>query len=124
MRYFPWILVVVLLCTLQAFSHQTSPNQKGSDLTWEELKRQQNAERTDFISTQKDSLSKALDVQKQANDNFLHASARDGSSQDKMIELHRMQSQERILLLKGQEDERTKEAEIWAGERKAFKEGK
>jgi len=114
-KYVGWIIAAMILLAL-TFGQSDNQRHK-SDLTWEELKHQQNAERLDFLAAQKESLGKALEEQKSEMTSLVNGS---GNLAGDGLKLGMQHSDERREIMKAQSDERAKEAEIWAAERKAY----
>lgn len=117
MKYLGWIVATVLLCSMLVA--QGTDQKKGSDLTWDELKRQQNAERSDFLGAQKESLTKVLEEQRTA----MEAMRGNSPTDSMLLNLSNQHGAERKEIIKAQSDERAKEADVWASERKSYKNG-
>ena len=84
-----------------------------SDLTWSELKTQQNAERTSMENRQKDELQKLQEAHK------LEIETVQGNT-GPLQSVAQRYSQERVILAKIHADERKDLAKIHADERKTF----
>jgi hypothetical protein len=88
-----------------------------SDLTWNELKAQQNVERTSMENMQKETLQNVVELQKLQ---FEKLRSETSANANDLLMLADKLKAERVELNKQFADERTKLVQIHADERKAF----
>jgi hypothetical protein len=94
-----------------------SAKAQNSDLTWQELKKQQSEERVSLENMQKETLNKMIEIQKIQLETLKSESS--STSNDLLILIDK-QTQERKDIAKFHSEERTKLAQTHAEERKEY----